>query len=525
MPSPDSHHLTLGPVHIDLRLLRLAAVLAFLVYGFEMFHFTLSIDEEVHTFLSDAWGSWIAQGRWGMALITAVLPRISALPFISTLLFCAGLAIAATLIAPLVTRDGPERAFFAALLVVSPVWPHLVEFNSLSFGIGIGMVATALAVIALYRSGRRSLVVSALLLAFAIAVYQAFSLAFLVVALLSAASMPRTESEKTPSRTLWSRAARIGVVLAGGAALYAIVNATAQRVVHADRYIDVFINWRDFLVDFRSASSRTLGVIGRILGGTHRMYLGWGLGFQVLGVAGLVGLGIDVVRAREAQPAGRAATVAAFVAAALVAVVPQIVGAGYAPLRTLIAVPLLFAAVATRSLRISWVRWPQWALLGFTAMAGAWISVSLFYSDAIARKRDELTAALLAERIDQVARPPFAGRIPFVMVGYLAPPENPPVRRVEVFGTSFFEHDFGNPFRVAYYMRIVGFPYLDPQPITAIIANVHEVEAMPSWPAPGSVAVVDGKLVAKFGPPSPPQKQAIAAALAQTATRPGATAR
>src|SRR5215471_8027547 len=49
--------------------------LAFLLlYGYELFNFSLSIDEELHTFGSDWPLSWLQQGRWGMAILSRSLP-------------------------------------------------------------------------------------------------------------------------------------------------------------------------------------------------------------------------------------------------------------------------------------------------------------------------------------------------------------------------------------------------------------------------------------------------------------------
>lgn len=511
--SSEQPHVALGPARVDARLLLLAGAMALATYGWELFHFTLSIDEEIHTFATDTLASWIGQGRWAMALLVWILPRISALPFVSTLLFGAGLALSAALLAPLVARDRGERAFFVVLFVVSPVWPHLAEFNSLSFGVGIGLVALALALRASFQEGRAALAAAPLLLAFSFGIYQTFTLAFVVLAAIALATEPPPDAAGRAA-AFRARLLRLAAVFVAATIVYAAAGALSRRIAPADTYIDVYLNWRNYLVDFWGTTQRMFPVIRKLLVGAHPIYLDRGAVFQVLGIAGVLGVAVDLLRRREDRPAGPLVVVGLLLGATVVAVVPAIVSAGYAPARTYITLPPLYAAIAARSLRLHRVRWPQWAALGLAAVTGVWISVTLFYSDAVARQRDALTASLLAARIDEVGRPVLHDRVPLVVVGYLEPATDLALRRVEVFGTSFFEHDWGNPHRVAAYLRLLGVRDLDPRPVADLLPIAREVEAMPRWPLPGSVAVVGGKLVVKFGPLSPPQQRDLDAAAA-----------
>jgi hypothetical protein len=375
-----------------------------------------------------------------------------------------------------------------------------------------------------FADGRTALATSVAALVLATAIYQTLPLAFLVVVLIAATSRSSLEPVPPAANASWRALVRVAICFALAMAIYGVVRFASQRVFPASGYEGVFVSWRGLLVDFGSAATRTLRSITRILGGRHPVYLGKGLVFQIVGMGGLVGLYLDARRRPPDPGAPRARTVAAlFVAAALVAVVPQIVATGQAPVRTLLAVPFLAAAVGARSLRIPGPRWPQWTALALLVVTATWISVSLFYSDAVARKRDELTAALLAERIHRIATPSLGERIPFIMVGYLAPAIDPALRRVEVFGASFFEHDMGNPGRMAYYLRLLGVKGLDPQPVTRVAPIAREVEAMPSWPLPGSVALVGGTLVVKFGPLSRPQRRAVEAAARSGAEGAGRT--
>src|SRR5918993_1920064 len=73
--------------------------LLLLLYGYEIFNFSLSIDEEV--FLDrNQWARMVVgHGRWGTALLTRIFPPFGNIPMISTILFCVGVGFSAYVLA------------------------------------------------------------------------------------------------------------------------------------------------------------------------------------------------------------------------------------------------------------------------------------------------------------------------------------------------------------------------------------------------------------------------------------------
>jgi hypothetical protein len=57
-----------------------------LAYGADIFNFSLNIDSENHAYEFGAKGGWIAQGRWGMYFLSAVLLPDSVMPFMPILM-------------------------------------------------------------------------------------------------------------------------------------------------------------------------------------------------------------------------------------------------------------------------------------------------------------------------------------------------------------------------------------------------------------------------------------------------------
>ena len=140
-------------------------------------------------------------------------------------------------------------------------------------------------------------------------------------------------------------------------------------------------------------------------------------------------------------------------------------------------------------------------MLAITLFISVWTSVSLFYTDHLVRQRDELLAARIMARVDQLLPNPPPDRIPFVVVG--APPAKSAgaFQKLEVFGDSYFDtmHEGGNAYRIAAYLRLLGVDTLEPHQLKDILPQRSIVQAMPVWPAPGSVAMVGDMLVIKLG--------------------------
>jgi len=132
-------------------------LIAVIGFAYELFNFSLTIDEELYAGMkhaSEAVG-WVQQGRWGMYLLSFLFPVNPIIPFVPmflTLVFSAlSFAIVVKIILPHV---GLERYFAAPLFIVCPVLYYSYSFNTLNYGLGIGFFTGALALfVFLYADG------------------------------------------------------------------------------------------------------------------------------------------------------------------------------------------------------------------------------------------------------------------------------------------------------------------------------------------------------------------------------------
>lgn len=85
-------------------------------------------------------------------------------------------------------------------------------------------------------------------------------------------------------------------------------------------------------------------------------------------------------------------------------------------------------------------------------------------------------------------------------------PPSPAVARVGVIGSSLFEWDGGSARRIAAFLSVNGYRFLDRAPLELRLSALQASLSMPTWPMQGSVKMVGEVAVVKFGPLSSRQK-------------------
>src|SRR5262249_26201431 len=150
---------------------------------------------------------------------------------------------------------------------------------------------------------------------------------------------------------------------------------------------------------------------------------------------------------------------------------PIIMSPGLIPARALIPwIPIsAFLVGVTLSHRTRFKKM-LYSVIAAVLVVSVWINVSLFYTDHLARQRDELLAARIMARLDQLLPNREAGTIPFIVIGAASGKSAGAFRKTEVFGDSFFDtsHEGGNPWRIAAYLRLLGVDTLEPRSLREI---------------------------------------------------------
>lgn len=501
----------------DSRLRLFAIGITILSYAVALGNFTLSMDGELWAYEPEPWQWLIRGGRWSGALLIYLFPPLYYLPFLPRAMFCGGLVISALLLAGCYARSRAEAFAFVAFFVSCPIWPHIAEFNAYVCVFAAGLCLAAGSVALLHLGGYRAAIIAAVITTVATGIYQSLLLLVICGSLLSVSLrlFGAYRSEPPSLKGIFDQLAPLAMSWSVAILLYFGATSLILSLRHQSLwYVDSYIR----LTEFTSAATSSVAIdrtLRRLIGlftGTDPTFLRWRWGSVSLLPAWLGAFAAIIGTLQTSVERLRVKLLAAILVlgAALCAAAPVIVSAGIVPIRSLVALPVLYAAGAASTVKHNWLgKAPQWAILSCAIFINAWISATLFNADAIARERDRIMAGQLAERI--AALPGVQRNQPrqLILVGQWTHNIGGPAVRVEEFGGSFFEFDGGNPWRVERYLRLLGIEGLRGALITHARDDMAEIDRLPSWPAIGSVALVRDKLVIKLGPLTDPQRAVL----------------
>jgi len=502
----------------DPRVRSFAIGIATLVYAVKLSKFTLSIDGELYAYEPRPWTWSIGQGRWALALLQYAAPPFENAPFVATAIFCAALAFSALLLSSCYARSRAEAFAFVGFFVSCPIWLHIGEANTIAWPVGVGLCLAAAAIALIQFRGYRGSIPAGIGLCFALGIYQALLPLAACGSLLSVGlNLRDPHRERSPSlRSVVGQLMPFVVSSLMAVLLYSAVTRMSLILFHQSlTYVSGFVRLGDFTAaeTLKGAIQRTMRQLGGWLLGFDPTFIRWRWGILSLLPAWLGGIAAiaRALRPGREQPRAILPSAALVLGFAVCAALPIIAAAGAAPSRTLLALPLAYGVGAASVMKNDWYEQKaKWLILSLSLVVNVWISASLFHADAIARDRDSIMATQLAERL--AALPGFQRDHPraFVLYGKWSHNSLGPALRVEWFGTSFFEQDEGNPWRVASFLRLSGIDGLQPAYISCAREEIADLDSLPSWPAPGSVALVRNKVVIKLGPLSDPQRNALA---------------
>jgi hypothetical protein len=469
-------------------------------YGFELFNLNLTIDEEIHAF-SGRYAEWVSQGRWGMYLLHRFLLPQPVIPFVP-LFIALVFHLAAILI---VMRcwgivSTLESLIVGAMGVAFSGMAFVYTFSTLNYGIGIGLFLISISLFIYSKTSGWRQFYAAIPASFAISIYQTFLLVFACAFLVYFFSTEiRSERKKLELPKLIKM---VGVGLLA-LLLYSVLQRIFTTLVDSSSgYIGQVVDVR-YLLDaphvvldgFRSA-------ISSVYTGADSVY---GMRIDLFGVllgVGALGVAANILRSRLSI-LGK--VILAFLALALMLIpfISALATRGLLHIRSLIALPMALSGLLALSL-LGTPR-PYKLLVGFlTAVCTFQFIVSsnlLFSSSRISLEADRLLAAEIIGRIDSAKSEAGASEVKYLeIIGYFERPETPITPKIETFGTSFFEWDQGNIYRIVYFLKLIGYHDLQAMPPDRRGELIQIGRAMPTWPDTGSIVVLADSVLLKFGP-------------------------
>lgn len=500
---------------IEYRRLPALLLLAMVFWFSSLSVYSISIDQEFAALQAGPlW--WVSQGRWTTHFLTHyVLPQ-PVVPYLPHLILCGALAVSYLLLLRAHELRCDNRALFVfPLFAAFPTWYFIGEFyaNLLSVSVGLLFCCTAVLIFTLmlraYERGgmpvgtlTAAMAAAAVLLGAALGTYQSYIAAFAAMVLGSwllewrAGSLKLDRGFPVIRRLVW-----LAVVLGCSAVFYQLVSVLMRLLLSAPSdYVGGFVNLSGFLARPLSVSASIIKEAAHFYAGSSKLF---GVTLSGCGVLVLLGLGsVLSSRGGGAKYLGGALLLALLCLLAPFGLHFMSGGGGTMPYRTMVAAP--YAAWLMGMLALSactgWQRKAAYAALfvgGFQLL-----NAHASYSGAriLTLGHDRELAAAVYARIVQHApefdrsyrqKVDFHGAKPFSSV--LPKPYSSTI------GYSFFEWDGGNPVRIFYFMKLIGYDGLQ-------LIGSEEREAlqsvyagMPVWPAADSVRRVGDTVLVKLG--------------------------
>lgn len=484
------------------------ALVVLLSYGYEIFNFNLTIDEEIRANQVGMWFDWVAQGRWGMALMSYVLVPNPVAPVTSLFVGLLGFVLGVSfLMKSLFVLDRLGIAAITGLAVSIPTLAFSFTFSTIAYGIGVGFVALAGANWLLSQGALKSVVMASFLAGFAIGIYQTF---VFVVAMIAVVHVWRAYTIENVDCFMSIRKPAIFIFF--GVVLYGLINLFVLKSLNIDiKYVGQFIDIQGFVGN----------PIPRLVGSFQR----WNeiislspnkFGIRSIWLGALVLASFAMVIAYPIYKRNiRSLVWMVTIAFAMICIVvmADAIAQGGAPLRSVIYVPVGIAIIVACAYTVSGKigRYILLLLCGLTVIGNSQVNNHLFASSASAEFQDRMLAATIINEVRNI-KPDYLSGLPIKIevIGNHSWPTNGVLSKTETFGASFFEWDAGNRYRVAAYLSLNGLASLGASEEDR--ARIYQQgKSMLSWPHAGWIALKGDILVLKFGDYSSPQKASLCA--------------
>ncbi|QDU10963.1 glucosyltransferase domain-containing protein [Gimesia aquarii] len=482
-------------------------ILCFTSFAYELFNFTLTVDEEFYAERSGPIlnNEWVRQGRWSMYLLSYLYPINPIVPFAPLFFTLVCSALAFSIVVRLFSSNRTINDFWAApLFIACPTLYYVYSFNTLNFGIGIGFLAGALAIyLFTFRRGMSRWFVPAILIAFSIGIYQAFLPWILVLFCFSALRLI-FESKVTFKEILKTFISFIGLLVSGLVFYYLISKGFRLALkLNSNDYIDGFVKYNLSLDYLLQTFKQTLYSMKNHYLGKNDIYDQNILSLLLLFFTTLLSLIFQVLKTK--QPLST--KLLGLLIVLLILATPfslNLISAGVMPTRALLAVPLVLSGFVFLSLSASSIVLRFLIILLVCATTFQFITINnrFAFADYISWQADRALSMRILNRLDELdygqENKTNSKRV-YALVGNISRPKYSLIVERQTIGASFYNWDQGNVHRVLSLMRSMGIDEYEPATLEQQRSIMQFADTMPIWPQAGSVALKNGVSIVKLG--------------------------
>jgi hypothetical protein len=480
-------------------------VMAVICYGYELFNFSLSIDEEGYLFqkaINDM--HWIELGRWGTYLINLLLFPYSLIPFLPTLISIACISSASVLFVNSEKGDLQSKIIFSLLFISYPLHSYYIAFSTLSASLGIGIVFSVigfLIVKACFNRQRQRfayLVSAVIVLSLSMSTYQGIFPVYILF-VLTHLFVHIINEPKTTIKELLSKLFLFLSVFCAAFVVYYIVDYGFKYFLldpsykTNPQYFDHFIGWGNlpFKQVLLNLFSYTKGYL-------------WGDSFYGMASIRTIFLFIPfivfVVFKKVKLFQLRVVSISMLIIMLVTPFLVMYLIGSKLPPRSLEALPFLMAIIwwlVSQHVR-SGIRSAIVVASILLFVGNTYHTTRLFHTSYVTWQADRVMAGRIIERIYQLDYPQKKGKIPIAFVGSFRYEENELFMKTrDVFGASYFEWNKAQGCIRNLYksMGINEIMLVPKQNLSQYSEIINEME---SWPHKNSIRVKDDIVFVKL---------------------------
>jgi hypothetical protein len=481
-------------------------LIAIICYGYEIFNFSLSIDEELASFNNASNNRFLIEiGRWGTYLLNRLMFSQSLLPYAPFLFGVLCLAAASVIFVTSIGGSPGAKYIFSIVFITSPVHAYYLAFNTadpyFSIGLALMVISYLEAVKGFETKSRFALLRSVLTCAFSISIYQALFSVFVTLMMFHLLTK-KAGDPNFNCKALLKRATGFILLAVVSLALYKMTDFLIFKMVldskasHGMAYLNSLQSWGK-LPSMLIIKNLILGTItyftGKLIPG-ERYLIPFSVFFLISYLVYKFGTQKRTVIDR----------IILILLLLLLLVSPFIliyINGAMLPVRTMMAFPLLLAM-------LWWLVYTQIRQSGKKIMlvlafvlfiTNTGITTRLFYSSWVAWQADRDMANRIYERICNLDLPDNGKPIEVAFLGKYDHPGNALFIKSDIFGASFFGWDNGNPIRILFLFKTMGINNLRmASNMKTKVSLSDTVQKLPCWPFKGSVCFYENVVIVKL---------------------------
>jgi hypothetical protein len=479
-------------------------LLAIICYGYELFNFSMSIDEEVQSFSkASELKKLIVDGRWGSYLFHILISPSSILPYIPILFSVIFLASTSILFVTSENCDTTSKIVFSSIFITYPLHSYYLAFNVLSAALTFSMVLSMISFLLVkeFVEQKRKkilyLLLAVLLLMFSFSIYQGV-IPIYVITVLIYLFMRITKNEEIPLKILFNRLLIFFMVFGLAIFLGKIVELFMKSFL-APEYTN-YINYTSRFWGWNQIP--TSSVILNLITYTWN-YLSGNFFYGAISIKTLFLLIPFTLFLAYKRVKNFKSKILVIVLLPLLVFSPflvmYVVGSKLPP-RSLVGLPLMFAFFWWISFQYFHVRikYVMIIILGAVVLSNIYHTTRLFYAGNVSWNADRDMANRIIERIYSLDLPVGEESLTVAFVGKYQHPSNALFLSSNVFGASFFSWDNGNPSRMNFFFKTIGISNIKTVPKITTEKIGERVRGVPCWPNKGSVFLINDTVVVKL---------------------------